>query len=74
MKITSLRYRTNNPTNPEYKTQHVELEVEVTEGDVDTAYEFARKEADRLLGIDFTDADIEAAEKLLAKARRAGRI
>ncbi len=73
MKITTLRYRTNAPTNPAYKTEHVELDVELGAKDtVDSAFQHAKKEASRLLGIDISEAEIEAAEALLERAEKAG--
>ena len=39
---------------------------------VDDAFAYAKNEAARLLGIDISEADIEAAEALLERAEKAG--
>ncbi len=64
----------NNPVSGQYRTQHAEVTIELEEKDTAAeGFERAQKECQRALGIDVTDAEIRAAEEVLAKAYKAGK-
>lgn len=71
MRITSVKYRANAEVRP-YHHEHCEVEVEVAPNDdADDAFEFAKDMARSFLGIDVTEAQVEEAKQVLAKAEKA---
>lgn len=69
-RITRISYRTNAEVRP-YVHEHCEVTVDVNAGeDPAAAFELAKAEARRHLGIDVTEAEVEAAKLVLAKAAR----
>lgn len=74
MRISQIKFKTNCP-NPgdRFRHEHAEVTVDLNEGDGPLeAFELARQTAEQALGIDVNEDDIDAAEAVLERARRAG--
>lgn len=72
MRISEIKFRMNVEVAP-YKHEHVEVTVALdAKDDSDDAFDMARNAARRFLGVDVDEDDVEAAEKVLASARKAG--
>jgi hypothetical protein len=74
MRVSQIKFKMNvSDPNDRFRHEHAEVTVEVGElEDAQHAIELARATAERGLGVDVDQDDIDAAEKLLARARKAG--
>jgi hypothetical protein len=74
MRVSQIKFKMNvNDPLDRFKHQHAEVTVDLNDDeDPQDAFDLARRTAERGLGIDVSEDDVEDAERVLARARRAG--